>query len=99
MANIAIYYKLSQVEEAEQAISCIEKMISKIETRYNIVGVFIDSFNESVKLMELLDTNLSNTDFILMNKYLNNEFDQTVLDQLSKSEKFKILFFSEFFEI
>lgn len=90
MANVAIYYQLNEHEESINAITSITYIVKSLETYYTIVGVFVDSVNESIRLMDLFDMNLSTISKLIINKYPVNEFDQEMLYQLSKSEKFKI---------
>ncbi|WP_273834183.1 hypothetical protein [Guptibacillus sedimenti] len=90
MANVAIYYQLNEHEESNNAIASITNIVKSTETYYTIVGVFVDSVNENIRLMDLFDMNLSTISKLIINKYPVDEFDQEMLYQLARSEKFQI---------
>lgn len=93
--KIAIYYQKDESEAAEQAISQINELIRLLEVHHTIKGVFIDRHNESLELMELLNSPLSEIDYIYINKPIENDFDRELITQLSKNEHFKIRNYNE----
>ncbi|KMY44030.1 hypothetical protein AC622_07005 [Bacillus sp. FJAT-27916] len=95
MANVAIYYQKYEEQDTEQAVFKVNKLIKRLETLHVIKGVFLDNYNESSELLELLNSSLSDLDYLFLNKPLENEFDSQLFDQLSKTEKFEIKYFNE----
>lgn len=95
MANVVIYYRKDESETPEHAVSRVNELIEKLETHHTIFGVFIDRYNESNELMELLDSPLEEIDYIYMNECINNEFDKELISQLSSTLHFEIRFFNE----
>lgn len=93
MVNIIIYYCLNENETNNQAIEEIQKLISKLENKHIIKGVFIDSYNERHELTELLNSCLSNIDFLYLNKKIIDEFDFQLITELARNENFKIEYF------
>ena len=95
MSNVAIYYKQDEEESTEHAVHRLNQFIQSIETHNVVLGVFIDSFNQSSELMDLLNSPLSEIEVIYMNKPLDNEFDNELINQLSRAEQFQIKLFDE----
>ncbi|SOC08360.1 hypothetical protein SAMN05880501_10567 [Ureibacillus xyleni] len=93
--KIAIYYQKSENEIAEMAINHINELIQLLETHHTVKGVFIDRYNESIELMELLNSPLSEIDYIYINKPIENDFDRALIQQLLRTEHFKIKYFNE----
>lgn len=91
VSNLAIYYKKDQNEDTEQAIVRVNKLIQSLETHHTVKGVFVDLFNESTELMDLLNSQLSEIDIIYINKPIDNEFDNELIYQLSRNEQFEII--------
>lgn len=95
VANVAIYYQKDENESSEHAILDIKRLIQLLETHHSIKGVFIDRNKESIQLMDLLSSPLSEIDFVYINNPINNEFDKELLNQLSRNENFKIKYFDD----
>ncbi|MED3653984.1 hypothetical protein P4489_06530 [Heyndrickxia sporothermodurans] len=94
MANVAIYYQKNKEESTEQAVLHVNELIQQLETHHVIKGVFLDTFNQSIELMELLNSPLSELDYIYLNKPLENEFDNELINQLTRTEQFEIRYFN-----
>ncbi|UHA60910.1 hypothetical protein KDJ21_004180 [Metabacillus litoralis] len=94
MANVAIYYQKNKEESTEQAVLHVNELIQQLETHHVIKGIFLDTFNQSIELMELLNSPLSELDYIYLNKPLENEFDNELINQLTRTEKFEIRYFN-----
>jgi len=95
VANVVIYYNSDRDESTEQAVHRVNKLIQQLETHHVILGVFLDTYNQSTELMELLNSPLSELDLIYTNKPIENEFDKELIFQLSKTERFEIQYFNE----
>lgn len=95
MIKIAIYYKKSKNETAEQTVARINHLINFLEVQNEVKGVFIDVHNESAELIELLNSPLSEINYIYINKPIENEFDRELIKQLAESENFKLKYFNE----
>ncbi|MBL5833150.1 hypothetical protein [Niallia sp. RD1] len=95
VANVFIYYNSDQSESTEQAVHRVNELIHNLEIHHVILGVFLDFFNQSTELMELLNSPLSEIDYIFTNKPIVNEFDKELIIQLSRTEKFEIRYFDE----
>ncbi|TFB21463.1 hypothetical protein E3U55_09130 [Filobacillus milosensis] len=95
MANIAIYYQKNSNESTEQAVLRVNELIKQLETLHIIKGVFLDNFGQSTELMDLLNSPLSVIDYMYINKPLENEFDNELIDQLKRTEQFQVRYFSE----
>lgn len=93
MVNAVIYYHQNQDERFEQAVENINKLIKQIETQHVIKGVFLDSFNERNELVELINSPLSEIDYLFLNKIIEDEFDKQLISELSKTEDFELIFF------
>lgn len=93
--KIAIYYHKSEKETSELAVSRINELIQLLEVHHIIKGVFIDRHNEGIELMELLNSPVSELDYIYFNKPLENDFDRELVKQLLKTEHFRIKYFNE----
>ena len=91
VANVAIYYQQLKEEDLAQAVDNVIRLIQQLETLHVIKGVFLDNFNESTELMDLLNSPLSEIDIIYINKPIINEFDNALISQLSRTEKFQIM--------
>lgn len=94
VANVAIYYQKNKEESTEQAVLHVNELIQQLETHHVIKGVFLDTFNQSIELMELLNSPLSELDYIYLNKPLENEFDNELINQLTRTEQFEIRYFN-----
>jgi len=94
VANVAIYYQKNKEESTEQAVLHVNELIQQLETHHVIKGIFLDTFNQSIELMELLNSPLSELDYIYLNKPLENEFDNELINQLTRTEKFEIRYFN-----
>lgn len=92
MSNVVIYYKKEQ-ESTDQAVLRVNELIQCLETHHTIKGVFLENENESIELMDLLNSPLSEIDYIYMNKPVEDDFDKELLSQLSSREQFKIRYF------
>ena len=76
-------------ENTEQAVPRVNELIAKLETHLAIKGVFMDSFDSSNELMEMLNLPLSEIDYIYM-KEIEDEFDNELINHLSRTEHFEI---------
>lgn len=95
MANVAIYYSSNYGENMEQAVLRINNLLTQLESTNVVLGVFIDTFNQSSELMELLSSPLSEIEYLYTNKPIINEFDKELLYQLSLREQFETKYFDE----
>lgn len=95
MANVAIYYRERKKDSTETAIEYVNKLIEQLEVHHKIKGVFIDAYGGKNELNELLNSQLSHIDYIFIEESFDDEFDNKLLEELSKTEKFKIKYFSE----
>lgn len=93
MANAVIYYKLDQNESTEQAVPRVNELIEKLQTLHTVRGVFMDLSDSSNELMELLNLPLSEIDYIYLNKEIEDDFDMTLLSELSRTDHFQVLLF------
>ncbi|KON84840.1 hypothetical protein AF331_12570 [Rossellomorea marisflavi] len=94
MANVAIYYQQAEEENPDEAVLIVKELIKKIRDKHKIMKVFIDNFGEDFEFMELLNSPLLELDYIYINKPINNDFDRQLLDQLKKTEKFEVVYFT-----
>lgn len=90
MGNAVIYYKMDFYEGTEQAVSRVSEWIEELQTHYTVKGVFIDLSDSSTELMELLNSQLSDIDIMYVNKEINDEFDSTLISELSRREHFEV---------
>ncbi|MFS0658219.1 MULTISPECIES: hypothetical protein [Niallia] len=95
MANIVIYYNSNKGENTQQAVEQVNNIIHQLEKHHVISGVYIDNFDQSIELMDLLNSPLKRLDYIYINKPIKNEFDKELIYQLSKTEHFKLRYFNE----
>lgn len=93
VANIVIYYCLYNGESVTKSVESVNTLINQLETQHTIKGVYIDNFNESNQLHELLNSPLGEVDYFYLNKPLLDEFDSQLINQLSKAEHFKVKYY------
>ncbi|MDG4655553.1 hypothetical protein P6P90_04785 [Ectobacillus antri] len=93
MENVVIYYQQKQNESTEKAIHYINTLIKKLENRFVIKGVYIDRFENRNEFVDLLQSPLSEIDYIYLEQEITDEFDKQMLNELSKAENFKIKYF------
>ncbi|MBY7144573.1 hypothetical protein KFZ56_16250 [Virgibacillus sp. NKC19-3] len=97
MVDVAIYYQLNKNEKQEKAIENINKLIKQLETHHvKIKEIFIDKYKSRDQLEELTNLPLSELDCIYINKIIDDEFDSSLIRELSKSEQFEVRIFNEF---
>lgn len=90
MKNVAIYYKLQKNEDIEHSIQKINQLIEKLNPKHRILGVFIEANKENKKFMELINSPLSDLNFLYMNSLPDDEFDYKLLKELARAEQFEI---------
>ncbi|MCA1063876.1 hypothetical protein QTG56_01440 [Rossellomorea sp. AcN35-11] len=95
MGNVVIYYCADLNERTEQAISNVNSMVKKIERDHVLLGVFIDSYDKSTELMELISSPLEKLDILFLNRPVENEFDTELISQLGRADHFKIKIFNQ----
>lgn len=88
-----IYYKQKQNKSLEQTVLQINNLIKQLKCHHTILGVFIDTFDESFELIELLNRPLEEIDYMYINKPIEDEFNKELIRQLSKSEQFEVKIF------
>lgn len=91
MKNLLIYYQQPPQENIESSISFIDRLIKKNCTHYNIKGVFIDSYKEKDKFLELIQSPLDDINSIMLIGEITDEFDNQLLKELAKVDNFEIL--------
>jgi hypothetical protein len=95
VANVVIYYQQEENECIEKTIKNINSIIKKLEFQNKIKGVFIDRFGERLEFGELINSPISQIDYIFLNKPLEDDFDNQLLNELARTENFKLFYFSE----
>ncbi|MBB5323455.1 DUF1009 family protein [Anoxybacillus tepidamans] len=95
MATIAIYYQMKENQKIEEVIAFINDFIRQLETDHVIKGVFIDQHAERSEFYELLHSASSKMDIIVLEKPLEDEFDEKLLLEVAKIENIQIKYFSE----
>lgn len=90
MANAVIYYKMDNEESTEQAVLRVNGLIEKLQTNHTVVGVFMDLSDSSTELMDLLNSPLEEIDYLYINKEIDDEFDSTLISELSRREHFEV---------
>jgi hypothetical protein len=95
VANVVIYYNKDYDESTEQAVLRVNELIQQIETLHVVKGVYIELLNQSSELMDLLNSPLSEIDIFYINKPIDNEFDNDLINQLSRAEQFEIKYFDK----
>ncbi|HDR7276606.1 TPA: hypothetical protein QCX06_004188 [Bacillus paranthracis] len=93
MENVVIYYQQKQNEPTEQAIHYINTLIKRLENHFFIKGVYIDQFENRNEFIDLLQSPLSEINYIYLEQEITDEFDKQMLNELSKTENFKIKYF------
>ncbi|WP_026691884.1 hypothetical protein [Peribacillus kribbensis] len=91
MANAVIYYKLDDNESTKQAVPRVNALIEQLQTPHVIRGVYIDLPGSSNELMELLNSSLTEIDIIYVNKEIEDEFDITLISELSRRDHFEVI--------
>jgi hypothetical protein len=95
MLKAAIYYRQQEYESIEKSVEIVKKVINKIEKTQNIVGVFMDSFNDRAELFELFNSPMSELDILYIIHSLEDEFDSELIMQLSKTEQFAVKYIED----
>lgn len=81
-----IYYKMLESETREEVISKIRKIEVFIET----AQVFIDPYDDNRNLFELCDYPLDDIQTIYLNRDMENEFEKSLLMQVSVNSNCEI---------
>lgn len=93
MAKVSIYYKMTDKQGSLEVIDEIENLISTLNKR--VTGVYIDAYNNTEKFSELISKDLSEIDAIFLNKPLQDEFNRKLIEELSRTSNFNIVYFDE----
>lgn len=91
MTNVAIYYKMTSLQNTKEVIEEIQKKILTIEGV--IIGVYIDSYNDNENFNLVINEKLSSIDFLYINKFLEDDFDRQLINQLARANGFTIIYF------
>lgn len=92
MTNVAIYYKMASLQDSKEVIKEIQKKISTIDGI--IIGVYIDSYNENENFNLVVNEKLSSIDILYINKFLEDDFEQQLINQLARANGFKVVYFT-----
>lgn len=92
MTNVAIYYKMSSIQQSQKVIKEIKEKILDIDAV--IVGVYVDNFDEDTNFNQMIAYNLSNIDYLYINKPLSDDFDRQLIKELSRANHFEIIYFN-----
>lgn len=87
-----IYYKMLESETREEVIGKIRKIEVFIET----AQVFIDPFDDNRNLFELCDYPLDDIQTIYINRDMENEFEKSLLMQVSINSNCEIKYLNYF---
>jgi hypothetical protein len=93
--NVVIYYRLKKNEKIETVVEQINILIHQLEKHHLIKGVFIDEYEDRTEFNEMVSYPLSEIDYIVMGNLIEDEFDNLLINELSKSENFNIRRFKE----
>ena len=95
LLKIGIYYRQEEYENIDKSVKKVKKIIEKVEKTHNIIGVFLDSFNDRTEFNELLNSPMNELDILYVNHFFEDEFDRELLFQLSKAEQFAVHYIEE----
>ncbi|ATH94645.1 hypothetical protein [Bacillus glycinifermentans] len=90
MTNIVIYYRRKKEESVEKSVENVNKLIQYFENFYTIKGIFLDDHDDRNQFNELLNFPLKEIDILYTNHYFDDEFDNQLINQLSKAEHFSV---------
>lgn len=93
MSNVAIYYKMTDSQHSDDVILEIKEVIRNIDR--TVIGVHIDTYNQSDKFSNLVNQDLSSLDTLYLNKELEDDFDNQLISEIARSLQFKIIYFDE----
>lgn len=93
MSNVVIYYKKEQDESIEKTIERVKKLIKQLEVHHTIKGVYLDSTEDRTEFNEMLNSNLSEVDYMYISSNIDDEFDNHLISELSRTEQFEVLLF------
>ncbi|QBZ23979.1 hypothetical protein [Bacillus cereus] len=95
MSKTVLYYRQQKNESVENSIENVKKLIKNLETTHKILGVFLDSYNDQNQLNEMLNFPLQEIDLLYTNHCFDDEFDNQLINQLSKAEQFSVKYFDK----
>ncbi|MEC0346372.1 hypothetical protein [Peribacillus frigoritolerans] len=93
MQKAVIYYQLEQNRELDEEVKQIESIIKKIDAE--ILGVFVDLYDSNDELINMTTNDLSVISYLYVNKPFVDEFNQKLLQELSRQEQFDIKYFDD----
>jgi len=90
MEQAVIYLKQSGSESLEILLTSTKSYISKLKDEYIIKNVLFDSFNDTYQLDNFINSTSKKLDVFIIDHLINDEFNLTVLKEVSKMENFRI---------
>ncbi|AMQ71490.1 MULTISPECIES: hypothetical protein [Bacillus] len=86
-----LYYRQNENESEDEAINNINILLKKyIQKNYNLKAVFFDYIDSRNEFYNLLNISLDDVDVIILPNELNDDFDNKLLSELSKSREIEI---------
>ncbi|SIS90103.1 hypothetical protein [Salimicrobium salexigens] len=96
MKKAILYYRSSTDQSNEQVIEFIEERLPFLEEKYSIQGVYIDGSDMREEFENLVQLDLSFLDALILNRNLSDEFDEILLQEISRRESFSVVYISDF---
>lgn len=90
MENAVIYLRQKEMESTENLLSSADTYISKLKQKYIIKNVLFESYNDTSQLDNFINSTPKNIDVFIMDYLFKDEFNLTVLNEISKLENFRI---------
>lgn len=90
MENAVIYLRQKEMESTENLLSSADTYISKLKQKYIIKNVLFESYNDTSQLDNFINSTPKNIDVFIMHYLFKDEFNLTVLNEISKLENFRI---------
>jgi hypothetical protein len=90
LENSIIYFRQKESESLEDFMKKSDIFISNIKHLYTIKAVFADSHNDRSQLYSFINSPPKSIDVLIIDHYITDEFDQRLLDEISRMENFRI---------
>lgn len=90
MNKALIYIRQKENENIKEFLKNSEVYIQSIKKEYTIIAVIADSHNDNSQLYDFVNNPHQEIDFLILDDLIQDPFDRILLNQLAKTEKFRI---------
>jgi hypothetical protein len=92
MENAVIYLRQNEKESIDDFIKSIENSRNILKSRYEIIAIIGDFYNDRSQLFNFINSPSDNIDVVIFDSIID-DFDQRLLSEIARIENFRIDFF------